>query len=84
MYMPEETSPEQETLKEIINDILEKKEGASTVENLSEDTSLTADLGFDSLDLAEMTVQLEDEYGVDVFEDDIVDQVSEVLEKLNK
>jgi acyl carrier protein len=30
-----------------------------------------------------MTVRLEDEYGIDVFEDDVVDEIGEVLEKLD-
>ena len=44
---------------------------------------MTNDLGLDSLDLAEMTVRLEDEYGIDVFEEDVVDEIGEVLEKLD-
>jgi hypothetical protein len=30
-----------------------------------------------------MTVRLEDEYGIDVFEEDVVDEIGEVLEKLD-
>lgn len=70
------------TLTTVLNDILEEKDDVSPVESLDDDTSLTDDLGLDSLDLAEMTVRLEDEYGVDVFADDVVDEVGEVLEKL--
>jgi acyl carrier protein len=74
--------PTRERVKEIINDILREKEGRNPVDDLSADMSLNRDLGLDSLDLAEMTVKIEDEYGVDVFEDDVVDEVREVLNKL--
>jgi acyl carrier protein len=80
--MSQEGTSTRATLTIILNDILEEKEDASPVESLDDDTSLTDDLGLDSLDLAEMTVRLEDEYGVDVFADDVVDEVGEVLEKL--
>ena len=73
---------QRETLKSILNDILKQKEDGSPVSSLNGDTSLTNDLGLDSLDLAEMTVRLEDQYGVDVFEEDVVDEVDDVIEKL--
>ena len=81
--MPQDTVPKRESLNLIINDILEEKDDASTVDSLSDNMSLTNDLGLDSLDLAEMTVRLEDEYGIDVYEEDVVDEVGEVLEKLD-
>jgi acyl carrier protein len=80
--MSQEHPSQRETLKNILNDILKEKEDGSPVSSLNVDTSLTNDLGLDSLDLAEMTVRLEDQYGVDVFEDDVVDEVDEVIEKL--
>jgi acyl carrier protein len=80
--MSQEHPSQRETLKNILNDILKEKEDGSPVSSLNGDTSLTNDLGLDSLDLAEMTVRLEDQYGVDVFEDDVVDEVDEVIEKL--
>ena len=70
------------TLKDVINTIIEKKPEISTVDSVSPSDSLTEDYGLDSFDLAELTVRLEDEYGVDVFEEEIVDEVSEILEKL--
>ncbi len=47
-------------------------------------TNLRHDLGFDSLDLAELTVRVEDEFGVDIFEDGIVNTVGEILLKIEK
>jgi len=81
--MSQDTVSKRESLKSIINDILQEKDDASTVDSLDDSMSLTNDLGLDSLDLAEMTVRLEDEYGIDVFEEDVVDEIGEVLEKLD-
>lgn len=81
--MSQEELSQRETLKDIINDILEEKDDESPVAALDDTSSLTDDLGLDSLDLAEMTVRLEDRYGVDVFAEEVVDEVGEVLEKLD-
>lgn len=70
-------------LKEIINIILEKKE-KEKLEKLDQNLSLRNNLEMDSLDLAELTVRIEDEFGVDVFEEGIVDTVKEVVEKIEK
>jgi len=82
--MSQDTISKRETLKSILNDILRAKDEGSPVDALPADVSLTEDLGLDSLDLAEMTVRLEDRYGVDVFEDEVVDEVGEVLETLEQ
>ena len=68
-------------LLSIIN-ILLKKKGIPMLENLNKDLLLMDDLSLDSLDLAEMTVLIEDEFGIDVFEDGLVRSVNEVLDKL--
>jgi acyl carrier protein len=80
--MANEAVSELEYLRSILNDILEEKENPSPVDMINDNTSLTEDLGLDSLDLAEMTVRIEDEYGVDVFEDEVIDEVGEVLNKI--
>jgi len=46
------------------------------------DSSLVNDLGLDSIMLAQLTVEIEDEFGVDIFENSIVSSVSEILDKL--
>jgi len=43
---------------------------------------LRQDLGLDSLELAELTVRLEAEFGVDIFRDGLVNTVAEVLDRL--
>jgi len=68
-------------LKDLINLVLED-EGQEIIEVLRKEDSLTADLGFDSLALAVLTVHIEESFGIDVFEDGIVDTVEEIIEKL--
>lgn len=70
-------------LLSIINAIREKK-ATSSLECIIHDRRLRDDLGLDSLDLAELTVRLENEFGIDIFEDGIVETVGEILEKLEQ
>jgi len=65
-----------------INDIAAENEEAETVDEFDPSLSMTEDIGLESLDLAELAVRLEDDYGVDVFEDDVVDKLAEVVETL--
>ena len=39
-------------------------------------------LGFTSFDLAELTVRIEDEFDIDIFEDGLVNTVGEIFVKL--
>ena len=70
-------------LKDIINNVRENN-GMSPLENISENMDLRADIGFDSLDLAELTVKIEKETGIDIFADSLVNTVGEILEKISK
>ena len=72
----------EEKILEIINIVLENraKEKLST---LNTEMHLRNDIGFDSFELAELTVRIEAEYDIDIFEDGIVNTVSEIIEKLN-
>mgnify|MGYP003799675741 FL=1 len=70
-------------IKEIINIVLEKN-NKEKIEELNKEASLRDDLGMDSLDLAELTVRIEDEYDIDIFEDGIIDKVGEIIEKISK
>lgn len=72
-----------ENLKEIINTVLLNR-GKSILEKISENAKLRENLGMDSLDLAELTVRIEAEYDVDIFEDGIVNTIDEILQKINK
>ena len=68
---------------EIINDIRASKELAP-VDNLNVNDNLRTDLGLTSFDLAELTVKIEDEFDIDIFEDGLVHTVGEVFSKLQK
>ena len=49
---------------------------------INSSTVLTDDLGLDSLNLAELTVKIESEFGVDIFEKTIVRTFGEIIEIL--
>lgn len=66
---------------DIINEILEDK-GEKNIKKIDLDASLRKDIGFDSIDLAVLTAKIDVKYGIDIFEDGIVDTVKEILEKL--
>lgn len=73
-------------LENIINEICEEK-GLKLVNfNLNDPKKLKLreDIGMDSFDLAQLTVMIEDEYDVDVFEDGIVSNVGEIIQKIKQ
>ena len=72
-----------ERIKTIINTIL-KNRGKKDIDSIDENTNLRDDIGFDSLDLAELTVRIEAEYDVDIFENGIVNTVGEILQKIER
>ena len=49
---------------------------------ISETDDLRGDIGFNSFDLAELTVRIENEFDIDIFEDGLVNTVGEIIEKL--
>jgi len=67
----------------IINGIRLAK-GLPALDNIASETRLREDLSLTSFDLAELTVKIEDEYDVDIFEDGLVNTVGEIIEKLSK
>ena len=65
----------------IINEIRKAKNLSElSVINLSD--TLRDDIGFTSFDLAELTVRIEDEFDIDIFEDGLVNTVGEIIENL--
>ncbi len=70
-----------EKLLKIINSIKKNKQD-KPVESLTEEMRLREDLNLDSFDLAELTVKIEDEFDIDIFEDGLVLTVGEILNKL--
>lgn len=71
----------QEKLLNIINSIKKNKFEDEILE-LKPEHQLREDLNFDSFDLAELTVKIEEEFGVDIFEDGLVNSVNEIYAKL--
>ncbi len=70
-----------EKLLTVINTVLQNR-GRSTISALQPAMDLRKDLAFDSLDLAELTVRVEAEFDVDIFEDGLVATVGEIQQKL--
>lgn len=68
-------------LLEIVNVVLSNR-GKSQISKITESFNLRDDLGFDSLDLAELTARIEAEYDVDIFEDGIVMTIGDIMRKL--
>jgi len=67
---------------EIINTILENRNSKILTE-LRPEMHLRNDIGLDSLGLAELTVRIELEYDIDIFEDGLIYNISDILKKLN-
>ncbi len=73
----------EEKVLEIINEIRAVK-GLELLREIHEGDNLRDDLGLTSFDLAELTVKIEDAFDIDIFEDGLVNTVSEVYTKLQK
>jgi acyl carrier protein len=72
-----------QNLEDIINEVRANKQQPPEI-NLSDSSRLREDLGFVSLDLAELTVRIEEKYGIDVFVDGLVHTVGQIQEKLSR
>jgi len=68
-------------LLEVVNSIRANKDLVKFSE-IHETDRLREDYGFTSFDLAELTVKIEDEYDIDIFEDGLVNTVGEIIVKL--
>lgn len=53
------------------------------LQDLKEETHLRNDLGLDSLALAELTVRIEDEFQIDIFEEGIIETVGAIFQRLS-
>lgn len=73
---------EQEILQ-IINAIRSTK-GLEQLSEVRIEDRLREDLGLTSFDLAELTVNIEDKYDIDIFEDGLVNTIGEIYSKLQK
>lgn len=68
---------------DVVNTVRDNK-GLSKLEKIEHDDDLRRDLELDSLDLAELTVRIEKETGIDVFADGFVSTIGEILVKIEK
>lgn len=68
---------------EIINYIRVGK-GLPVLSKIQGSDVLRDEIGFTSFDLAELTVRIEDEFDVDIFENGLVSTVSEIYDLLRK
>ena len=73
------------TMLEKVKEIVAENLGAD-INTLTEETSFKDDLGADSLDLFEMVMALEEEYGKEIPTEDLekLTTIGEVVEYLNK
>lgn len=73
----------EDRLLKIINLLMENKD-LPLITELKVKDNLRNDLGFDSFDLAELTVRIEDEFDIDVFSNGLINTVGEIIELLKK
>jgi acyl carrier protein len=69
-------------LLEIVNKVLENN-GYSKVLEITDDMNLKNDIGYDSFMLAELTVEIEEVYNIDIFKDSLVFTIGDIKKKLN-
>ena len=67
----------------IVNEVLSGADKPQ-LKFLSKDTRLREDIGFSSFDLAELTVRIEEEFGVDIFATGLVNTIGEVVVKIEE
>ena len=71
-----------EKVIEIINDILNENNIEVSLEEINESTILTTDLGLDSFNLAQLTVEIESEFGIDILENEVISTVGDIFKQL--
>ena len=67
---------------ELVNTVLSNR-GKKLLKKIKPEMNLRNDIDLDSLDLAELTVRIELEYDIDIFEYVIVNTVGEIYRKLD-
>jgi acyl carrier protein len=72
----------EEKIIEIINSIL--VDGGQPEVKITKESNLKDDIGLDSFELAMLTVQIEDKFGVDIFENSFPQTISDIIEILGQ
>lgn len=75
--------PTMDQLLNVVNTVRANK-SLPALPELHAGMRLREDLGFDSLDLAELTARIDAQFGVDVFADGLVFTVGEIAERLRR
>jgi acyl carrier protein len=70
-------------LLKIFNTVLENN-NKRKITDIRADMKLREDLHLDSLELAELTVRIEKEFNIDIFEDGIVTTIGEIIKKIEQ
>jgi acyl carrier protein len=71
-----------EKILEIINFIRFNK-SLNSISFLKDEMDLRNDLDFDSFDLAELTVKIEDEFDIDIFANGLINNIGQIKQILN-
>jgi|TARA_B100001057_G_C22125535_1_gene672489 acyl carrier protein len=71
-----------EKVIEIILNIMKENDVSIKVLDIGDSTLLIDDLDLDSFNLAQLTVEIESEFGVDIFEDGVIESVGEIFSQL--
>lgn len=66
----------------LVNGIREK-DGKKPLEAISIHSRLREDIELDSLDLAELTVLIERDHGIDIFEDGMISTIGDIIAMLD-
>lgn len=72
-----------EKVLEIVN-LIRASKNLPVLDAVEDATRLREDLEMTSFDMAELTVRIEDEYGIDIFETGLVNTIGEIYAKLQK
>jgi len=73
----------EEKLFEIINKVLSNND-LKAIDKLDPKLSLQGELEMDSIILAELTVRIEDEFEIDIFENGMVHTIQDIMDILKK
>jgi acyl carrier protein len=71
------------TLLEIVNKVLYNND-LNTLSTLDPSLRLKEDLDMDSITIAELTVRVEDEFNIDVFENGMISTLGQIMSKVDK
>lgn len=67
---------------DIIKNLMFENQIEFDFKEINENTSLSDDFGLDSFNLAQLTVQIESEFGVDIFENGMISNLGDIYNQL--